>query len=151
MGTQGTIDQALKEWAEVFMRRSFRDFKHFMDENGLSPSQLGTLMQLHHGQCSGISDIADHMRITLPAASQLVDRLVTQGLLERTEDPNDRRCKQVSMTREGKQLVDDGIRARQAWLGQVTSGFSPEEQERIIEVLVSLTEAARRLEAEQVV
>lgn len=150
MGSDKTIDRVLQEWAEVFMRRSFRDFKHFMDRNGLSASQLGTLMQLHRHQCFGISDIADHMRITAPAASQLVDRLVTQGLLARTEDPNDRRCKQVSMTERGIRLVEDGIRARQAWLEQLTSAFTAEEQERIIEVLVRLTEAARQLEAERV-
>jgi DNA-binding MarR family transcriptional regulator len=150
MGTHDRLNQVLREWVEVFMRRSFRDYRHFMAETGLSPSQVGTLMRLHHCQSTGVSEIGGHIGITTPAASQLVDRLVAQGLLERTEDPNDRRCKQISLTRKGRRLVEDGIRPRQYWMEALTSTFTPEEQERIIEVLVMLTEAARRLEAEKV-
>jgi DNA-binding MarR family transcriptional regulator len=142
-----TLNQALREWVEFFMRRSFRDF---MAQTGLSPSQVVTLMRLHHCQSTGVSEIGGDVGITTPAASQLVDRLVLQGLLERTEDPDDRRCKQVSLTEKGKRLVEDGIRPRQSWMGELTSAFTFEEQERITEVLVMLTEAARRLEAQQV-
>jgi DNA-binding MarR family transcriptional regulator len=145
-----TLNQALREWVEFFMRRSFRDFRDFMAQTGLSPSQVVTLMRLHHCQSTGVSEIGGDVGITTPAASQLVDRLVLQGLLERTEDPDDRRCKQVSLTEKGKRLVEDGIRPRQSWMGELTSAFTFEEQERITEVLVMLTEAARRLEAQQV-
>ena len=150
MGPKDTLNQALREWVEIFMRRSFRDFRHFMAQTGLSPSQVGTLMRLRHCQSTGVSEIGGDVGITTPAASQLVDRLVLQGLLERTEDPNDRRYKQVSLTNKGRRLVEDGIRPRQFWLEEITSAFTLEEQERITEVLVMLTAAARRLEAEQV-
>ncbi|HLC04283.1 MAG TPA: MarR family transcriptional regulator [Anaerolineales bacterium] len=149
MGSARALNKVLREWSEVFMRRSFRDFRHFMAQTGLSPSQVGTLMRLHYCQSAGVSDIGDHMGITAPAASQLVDRLVLQGLLERTEDPDDRRYKQVSLTTEGMHVVEEGIRARQAWMEELTSALTSEEQGRIIEVLVMLTEAARQLEAEQ--
>ncbi len=151
MGSADRLNQVLREWVEVFMRRSFRDFRHFMAQTGLSPSQVGTLMRLHHCQSIGVSEIGEHMGITAPAASQLVDRLVIQGLLERTEDPDDRRYKQVSLTKEGTRVVEDGIRSRQTWMEELTSAFSVEEQERIIEVLGVLTEGARRLETEQII
>jgi DNA-binding MarR family transcriptional regulator len=150
MGSADRLNQVLHEWVEIFMRRSFRDFRHFMAQTGLSPSQVGTLMRLHSCQSTGVSDIGEHMGITTPAASQLVERLVNQGLLARTEDPDDRRYKQVSLTKEGMRVVEDGIRARQAWMEELTSAFTFEEQERMTEVLIMLTAAARRLEAEQV-
>ena len=143
------LSQVLREWVEVFMRRSFRDFKHFMDQSGLSPSQVGTLLRLYFGDCVGISDMGEHMGITAPAASQMVDRLVQQGLLERTEDPEDRRCKQLSLTQQGRALVETGIRSRQQWMEELTVAFSPEEREAINEVLTLLTRAARELEMEQ--
>lgn len=149
MGSSDTLNQVLREWVEVFMRRSFRDFRRLMAETGLSPSQLGTLMRLRHCRSIGVSEIGGHIGITTPAASQLVDRLVVQGLLERTEDPIDRRYKQVSLSEKGKHLLEVGIRPRQSWIEEMTSAFTPAEQDRITEVLVMLTEAARRLEAEE--
>jgi DNA-binding MarR family transcriptional regulator len=151
MGSSDKLNRVLREWVEVFMRRSVRDFRHFMAETGLSPSQIGTLMRLRHCRSIGVSEIGGHIGITTPAASQLVDRLVVQGLLERAEDPNDRRYKQVSLTNKGRHLVEVGIRPRQSWMEEMTSTFTLEEQERITEVLVMLTEAARRLEAEQTI
>ena len=56
------------EWAEVFMHRSMGDFKRFMDESGLSPSQVSTLMHLHYGRQCGVSDIGQHLGVTHSSA-----------------------------------------------------------------------------------
>ena len=144
MATDQTLNQVLHEWIEIYMQRSFRDFKRFMDESDLSVSQVGTIMHLHHCGNAGISDVAEHLGITAPAVSQMVDRLVQQGVLERTEDPQDRRSKQISLTARGKALVEDGIRFRQQWMEHITTAFTPAEQEGIIEALTLLTKAARQ-------
>ncbi len=81
-----SFSEVMGEWAEVFMHRSFRDFKRFMDDAGLSPSQANALMRLYHGELCGVSDIGGHLGISNAAASQMVERLVQMGLLERTED-----------------------------------------------------------------
>lgn len=145
-----SLASVLRNWAKVFMQRSFRDFKHFMDEANLSPSQVGALMHLYHCSECGVSDIGDHLGITVPAASQLVERLVQQGLLVRTEDPADRRFKQVTLTQHGKAMIEGGIESRQRWLEQLTAALSSEEQATIIYALTMLTEAALKLEIEQV-
>ncbi len=150
MANENILPVVLRKWVEVFMQRSFRDFKRFMDENGLSPSQLGSLMQLYRcGKC-GVSDISDHLGLTVPAASQLVERLVQQGLLERSEDPNDRRFKQVTLTERGKAIVEGGFEARQKWMELLTTAFTPKEQETIAGALTLLTNAACELEMNQV-
>ena len=110
------LPEIFKEWAEVFTRRSMHDMKRFMDEAGLSHSQVTTLLRLSHsGEC-GVSDIGDHVGITNAAASQMLDRLVQQGFIERIEDSQDRRAKRIFLTQDGKDLVDKGIEARHAWL-----------------------------------
>jgi DNA-binding MarR family transcriptional regulator len=149
MSIDQQFNQVLREWVEIYMRRSFHDFKRFMDENELSPSQAGTLMRLYRCGAVGISDIAGHQSITTPAASQMVDRLVQQGLLQRAEDPNDRRYKQVTLTERGRTLIEEGIRSRQIWMEDLTAAFTPEDQNDIIEVLIRLTDAARQLEGDQ--
>ena len=64
-----------------------------MEETGLSFSQINILMRLLHGGNTGVSEVGSQLGVTNAAASQAVDRLVQLGLIERTEDPDDRRAK----------------------------------------------------------
>src|SRR5215510_9126019 len=128
------LSTTLREWAEIFMRRSMRDFFHFIKATGLSMTQLNTLMRLYYGGPCGISDVGDHLGITNAATSQMVQRLVEQGLLERTEDPDDRRVKQVALTARGRALIELGIEARRRWLEDLTAALNPEQQAEIITV-----------------
>jgi len=148
MSLEPSLTQVLHDWTEIYMRRSFRDFKHFMDEHDLSPSQAGTLMRLYHCVAEGVSDIGEHLGITAPAASQMVERLVQGGLLERREDPHDRRYKQIVLTLRGTALIASGIASRRQWLEQVTAELSPDEQQTVAGALTLLVNAARKLEGE---
>ena len=136
----------LHDWAEVFMRRSMRDLMQFSRESGMSMVQLSTLMHLSHQGACGVSDIGNHLGVTNAAASQMIDRLVQQGLLERSEDPLDRRGKQIWVTAKGRQLIEAGIEARTNWMEDLTTALTPEEQALIIRALVLLTQAARHLD-----
>jgi DNA-binding MarR family transcriptional regulator len=139
------ISDVLQEWTELFMNRSARDFKRLMDESGLSPSQINTLMRLYYGGMCGVSDIGGHLRVTNAAASQMIDRMVTMNLLERSEDPDDRRAKRLTLTVKGKALVEKGIDARRAWMEALTTNLSDEQQAMIAEALTVLTKAAKDL------
>jgi predicted transcriptional regulator len=70
------LTEVVREWSEVFMHRSMRDFRKFMEETGLSFSQINILMRLLHGGNTGVSEIGDQLGVTNAAASQAVDRLV---------------------------------------------------------------------------
>jgi DNA-binding MarR family transcriptional regulator len=140
------FSDVLREWVKVFMQRSMSDFKLFMDETELSSSQVNVLMRLHsRGKCD-VSDIAAGMGVTNPAASQTVDRLVQRKLLERTEDPKDRRFKQITLTVEGQALVERSFEARRHWMDELARVLSLEEQEVIAAALAVLTEAAQKTE-----
>jgi MarR family transcriptional regulator, organic hydroperoxide resistance regulator len=145
--TAKSFSEVVGEWVEVFMHRSFRDFKRFMDEAGLSPTQVNALMRLYHGKLCGVSDIGGHLGITNAAASMMVDRLVQMGLLERSKDRKDRRLRYLKLTEPGRALVERGIEARVAWMQSLTANLSPEQQAMIVEALSMLTEAARKSEA----
>jgi DNA-binding MarR family transcriptional regulator len=138
--------QALREWSEVFMHRSMRDFKRFMDDSGLSASQINTLMRLYHGGSCVVSEISDSLGITNAATSQMLERLVKQGLIERNEDLNDRRVRQITLTPKGQLLIDEGIKSRVLWLQELTRALNSQEQEAIVEALILLTEAARKID-----
>ena len=143
MSTTKELTEIIREWSEVFMRRSGRDFKRFMDETGLSFSQLNVLMRLYHGGNSGVSEIGEQMGVTSAAASQAIDRLVLQGLIERSEDPRDRRAKRLVLTPKGRRLIEKGFEVRSQWIENLMNALTPEQQSLTISVLTLLTEAAR--------
>ena len=143
MSSTKELTEVVREWSEVFMRRSGRDFKRFMDETGLSFSQLNVLMRLYHGGNSGVSEIGEQMGVTSAAASQAIDRLVLQGLIERSEDPRDRRAKRLVLTPKGRRLIEKGFEVRSQWIENLMNALTPEQQSLTISALTLLTEAAR--------
>jgi DNA-binding MarR family transcriptional regulator len=112
--------------------------------------QFGILMHIHYRHSCGISHLSEHLDVSAPAASQLVDRLVQHGLLERTEDPNDRRAKVLALTPKGRELIETGIVARTRWVDELIQSLPPEEYDEVASALSALTDAVRRLEQTKV-
>ncbi|MBI3161181.1 MAG: MarR family transcriptional regulator [Chloroflexi bacterium] len=141
------ISQSLRAWMDVFMHRSMRGWAHFAKSTGLSMPQFSILMQLHHKGPCGMSEISERFDITAAAASQLVEKLVQGGYLERAEDPHDRRAKLLRLTVNGEKLIKDGIQERHRWMDELASKLGTDEQAKVVEALVILTEAAKKLES----
>jgi len=142
MPINSEITNALREWSELFMRHSVHDFKRFMDETNLSFSQVNILMRLFKGNDCGISRIGEHMGVSSAAASQAIEKLVQQGLVQRVEDPLDRRAKQLALTKTGSDLIERGIAARGEWMQALTSSFSVEQKHLVIDAINLLTQKA---------
>jgi DNA-binding MarR family transcriptional regulator len=132
---------------DAFMHRSMRGWNHFAKSTGLSMPQISILMQLHHKGPCGMSEVSDRFDISAAAASQLVDKLVHAGYLERTEDPSDRRAKLLSLSAKGEELIQQGTEERYRWMDDLTSKLSTEEQAKVVEALDILTKAAQTMEA----
>ena len=143
------FSQTLRAWMDTFMHRSMRGWSHFAKSTGLSMSQFSILMQLHHKGPCGLSEIGERFDISAAAASQLVDKLVQAGYLERTEDPTDRRAKLLALSDKGKELINQGTEERHRWMDDLTSKLSTEEQAKVVEALNILTEAAQTMEAKK--
>jgi DNA-binding MarR family transcriptional regulator len=108
--------------------------------------QFSILMQLHHKGPCGISQISERFDITAAAASQLADKLVQAGYLERAENPDDRRARKLKLSAKGVKLVDEGIQERHRWLDDLVTRLSIEEKAKVSEALAILTEAAQEID-----
>ncbi|MCD6285672.1 MAG: MarR family transcriptional regulator [Anaerolineae bacterium] len=137
---------ALQEWIGVSMRRSIRNFILYAKQNNMSMSQVGALFQIHRQHVCSVSGIGDGLGFTSAAASQMLDRLVEQALVERTEDPNDRRAKKIVLTEKGRHVVQQSIHAHQNWFGELARSLPPVEQEEVRAALNLLTEKAKQLD-----
>lgn len=141
------FSQALRQWIDVFMHRSMHEWARYVKASGYSMPQFFLLMHLHrHEQC-GISDLSERMDITSAAVSQLVDKLVQAGLLERVEAPHDRRVKQITLTPQGKMFIAQGIEERYRWVDGLAETLNAEEKGKITEALEIMTHAAMGIES----
>lgn len=143
--------ETLHEWMHVLMRRSMRDFMLFAKEKNLSMAQINALFRIHHKGACGVSDLGDELGVTSAAASQLLERLVQQGLVTRSEDPFDRRNKRIVLTEAGERIIQESIQARQKWLTSLADLLTPAEQEQVEASLRLLIERAALLEEDALV
>jgi len=138
--------QVLRDWTDTFMARSMKGLAHYLRARGFSMQQFFMLMQLHHrGQC-GITDLSERMEISNAAASQQVDKLFQLSLIDRAEDPNDRRAKQITLSPKGRELLDASINERYRWMESLVEYLTPEESETVTAALSILTRAVSRME-----
>jgi len=138
--------QAIRTWMDVFMHRSMRGWSHFAKSTGLSMPQFSILMQLHHKGACGVSDISERFDISNAAASQLVEKLVQAGYLERAEDPKDRRAKLLTLNAKGQKLMTQGVEERHRWMDELVKNLSADDKVKVSEALTILTDAAQELE-----
>ncbi|MCB2210330.1 MarR family transcriptional regulator [bacterium] len=136
---------ALREWMEASMHRTFHIFIKHNRESGLSLSQINTLFRLYHHGPDSVQDLADHLGITNAAVSQLLDSLIEAGLLTRSEDPSDRRMKRIELTADGRGLVEKSVERRQAWLFDLVNAFSDSEKAQILPALTLLKQRTLEL------
>ena len=131
------------------MRRSMRSLILYMKANDLSMTQVGALFQINRGR-SNVSDLAEGLGITIAAASQMLERLVQQNLVLRSEDPQDRRVKQFVLTDKGRRIIQESVEARQGWLEDFVSLLSEREKEQIAAAVKIMIAKTNQLDQESV-
>ncbi len=146
MTDQVQFSPTLRAWMDTFMHRSMRGWSHFAKSTGLSMPQFSILMQLHHKGPCGMSEVSERFDISAAAASQLVEKLVQGGYLERAEDPSDRRAKLLTLSIKGSELIQQGIEERYRWMDDLAATLSADDQKKVSEALTLLTNAAREME-----
>ena len=150
MTKQTQFTGSIRSWMDIFMHRSMRGWGLFAKSTGLSMPQFSIMMQLHYRGACGMSEISERFEITPAAASQLVDKLVQGGYIQREEDPHDRRAKLINLTDKAKMIVQQGIEERYRWVDQLAEQLTPTERTQISEALDIMTRAAEGLEAEPI-
>jgi DNA-binding MarR family transcriptional regulator len=135
----------LHEFIENLIHYSMRDMFRYAKDTGLSMPQLGALMQVYHKQNCAVSDVGSEMGITSAAASQMLDRLVQQSYIERTEDPVDRRVKQIVLTEKGMGIVKGVIQARLERFSEIVSSLTQEEKQQTQKVITMLMDQLKSL------
>jgi len=145
LSDEDTFLNALREWMEASMHRSFHAFIRHNRESDLSLSQVNALFRLFHHGASSVNDLANHLGITTAAVSQLLDPLIVGDLVLRSENPKDRRMKLIALTEKGHAMVEESMNRRHAWLSELSRLLSDAEKEELLPTIRLLNQRTRKL------
>ena len=95
----------------------------------LSPIQMFTMCFIAENNNPTISDIAQNNQVSLPTQTQQIDRLVELQLLERLNDPNDRRVIRLQITEKGLDAIKTVHHLRTKALTEIMDVLSEKELE----------------------
>jgi DNA-binding MarR family transcriptional regulator len=104
----------------------------------LSVPQFRLLRFVRRNPGTSLSPVAEHLGTTMPAASQLVERLVRAGLVTREQHPDERRRVELRLTEAGGATIAECDARTRAWLCERLSGLEPEDLERLAATLKEL-------------
>lgn len=93
------------------------------NRGGLSVPQFRALTFVLRNPGTSLSQIAEHLGTSVPAASELVSRLVDQGLLVRATDPAERRRIRLTLSDEGCRAFEIARSGTEAWLRDLLGGL----------------------------
>ena len=89
--------------------------------DGLKMNELGRLLMVTGGNVTAI-----------------VDQLEKESLVERLDEPGDRRASRIRLTRNGRRSFAEMARVHEQWVVQLLSGLSKREQDELLKLLAKL-------------
>lgn len=95
--------------------------------------QLRTLAFLHRRPGACLLDLANHLGVACPTASNLVERLVRRGMVTRAIDPEERRRVVLTLTPLGARHSRRARESTQTWMATVLTRLSPARLRQVIQ------------------
>ena len=98
-------------------------------ETVLSDIQLAALAALARHDSMTPGELAEHEKVQPPSMTRVIAVLEERGLVRREPHATDRRQVVLTVTDDGRDLVQRVRRRREAWLAQRLQELTPEERE----------------------
>lgn len=131
---EGTLDECAHEVLDVVPLVA-RVIRKQLREHGtqlLSVPQFRTLLFISRNKGASLSQVADHIGLTLPSMSTLVDGLVTRNFVIRRTDQDDRRRMDLTLTERGETTLQSARKATQEYLKGRLSRLSETERGTVV-------------------
>ncbi|KZL10470.1 MarR family transcriptional regulator [Pseudovibrio sp. Ad26] len=115
---EGELRERLRTTYNVTLPRFDVMAALYREPEGMLMSQLSKYLMVSNGNVTG-----------------LIDRLTTDGLVQRTLRDGDRRTSVVLLTKEGRENFEQMAASHREWINELLSHFSPDEAESLAETL----------------
>ena len=133
-GTDDTLADAFRSVARKLRETSQETLAPW----DINPSQFRALRVLSHHGALRLSDLSVRLHIAPRSATEVVDTLEAQGLVERRPDPRDRRATLVELTRQGTGVLGAIRAARGTEAERIFDRLSPADRDHLARILREL-------------
>ncbi|WP_411503090.1 MarR family winged helix-turn-helix transcriptional regulator [Brevibacillus centrosporus] len=123
----------------VILSRAYRSISDFVTDDmkryGLNPSEFMVLELLYHKGEQPIQHIGKKVLLASGSMTYVIDKLESKQLLERKTSQEDRRVIYASITKAGKQLMDEIFPQHRAAIEKLFKGLTAEQKDTMIQLL----------------
>ena len=109
-------------------------------ESGLSVPQFRAMLFIHRNQGVSLSKLADHLGLTAPTTSKMIDGLVVRHLVYRNEVKENRRQIQLNLSEPGEAVLNSAQEQTRNRLARMFNGLSTQDQRLITTAMIKLKE-----------
>lgn len=95
-----------------------------------------------HREGLKMNELSRLLMVTGGNVTAIVDQLEKEGLVERLDEPDDRRAFRIRLTRSGERSFADMARAHEEWVVELLAGLSRRDQEELLRLLARVKENA---------
>jgi DNA-binding MarR family transcriptional regulator len=88
-----------------------------------------------HAEGLRMNELSRLLMVTGGNVTAIVDQLEKEGLVERMDEPADRRAFRIRLTRAGKKSFAEMAGAHEEWVVDMLSGLSRREQDELLRLL----------------
>ncbi len=121
------LERLLREIAATVRQRGRRALAGL----GITPPQFDALVQLKRGGEMTMGDLCARLHLASSTVTDLIDRMERGGLAQRFRDEADRRVIRLRATPRGLKVIEEVLRTRAAYLGEILGRLPDQGREQI--------------------
>ena len=91
-----------------------------------------------HADGLKMGELSRLLMVTGGNVTAIVDQLEKEGLVERLDEPADRRAFRIRLTRAGEKTFTDMARAHEDWVVELLAGLTKREQDELLKLLAKV-------------
>jgi DNA-binding MarR family transcriptional regulator len=112
-------------------------------EFGTTLPRFDLMAQLErHPEGLKMNELSRLLMVTGGNVTAIVDQLEKEGLVERMDEPADRRAFRIHLTRAGEKSFAEMARAHEGWVVELLAGMTRREQDELLRLLAKVKQHA---------
>ena len=139
MQLQKTLDAIRRDSVKAIDETSRKKIYGLTERQETAVSQLKQMLESTPGGVT-LKAYAERMQMTVPATSQLVDSMVSKGVMERRINPKDRRAICLRLTENGRNIFNDVHARVHAEIDRRAERLTNEELETLASIIEKIAE-----------
>ena len=109
------------------------------EEFGTTLPRFDLMAQLErHRERLKMNELSRLLMVTGGNVTAIVDQLEKEGLVERLDEPDDRRAFRIRLTRAGEKSFAEMARAHEQWIVELLGGLSRRERDDLLKLLAKV-------------